>query len=95
MRIACLLLLLTGCVMSPDERETAALRPAAQLDAYLMAHGMVRSYLQSPEADPALVQQLVDLDIRAAASIRAPDAGARASAIAALADLAARRAVER
>ena len=86
-----LALFCTGCALSPDTRETEALRPAALLDAYLVAHGMARSYAQSPAADPAVVLQLARLDFKALSAVRTQDNSATADAVAALTAYAARQ----
>ena len=74
----------TGCALSPDAQETAALRPVALLDAYLVAHGMAASYASSPSADPGVVLQLARLDLQAAAAVRTRNQDATARAVAAL-----------
>ena len=84
-------LLCAGCALSPSEREDAALRPAALVDAYLVAHGMAFSYANSPDANPEVVLQLARLDLQAQKAVRAQDSGASADAIAALTDYAARQ----
>ncbi len=81
----------TGCALSPDARETAALRPQALVDAYLIAAGMAASYASSPDANPAVVLQLARLDLRAAAAVRQRDTTALADAVAALTAYAARQ----
>ena len=82
-------LLGTGCALSPDAREDAALRPAAMVDAYLMAHGMAAAYANSPDANPDVVLQLARLDVKAQMAVRTQD-GATA-AITALTNYAARQ----
>jgi hypothetical protein len=65
------------------------------LDAYLIAHGMATSYAESPNANPAVVEQLRRLDLRAQKSLQAlgarGDMDATANAVAALTDYAARQ----
>ena len=92
MRIILLLsLFCAGCALTPSEREDAALRPAALVDAYLVAHGMAFSYASSPDASPEVVLQLARLDLQAQKAVRAQDSGASADAIAALTNYAARQ----
>jgi len=67
-----------------------AANPAALQDAYLVAHGMAASYVERPDANPDVVQQLVVLDARAAQAMRSQDNAATAMAVAALTTLAAR-----
>jgi len=89
---------LAACAASPWAQEDAARRPEALLDAYLIAHGMAASYAQSAEAKPAVVQQLRNLDMKAAQSIRdltqasTANVAATAEAVAALTDYAAHQA---
>ncbi len=84
-------LLCAGCALSPSAQEDASLRPAALVDAYVVAHGMAISYASSPEANPDVVQQLARLDLQAQRAVRANDSGATAEAIAALTEYAARQ----
>ncbi len=89
---------LTACSMVPEE-ETGR-QPLAILDAYLIAHGMAASYVEDPDADPAVKAQLVTLDIKARDAVRTltrsgqgfADAAATARAVSALTDYAARQA---
>jgi hypothetical protein len=89
--IPLILLLCAGCAVSPQAQEEAALHPAALVDAYLVAHGMAESYAESPDANPAIVGQLEQLDLQAARAVRTRDDGATAQAVAALTDFAARQ----
>jgi hypothetical protein len=88
--------LLAGCALSADPAATAE-RPMALMDAYLIAHGMAASYAGMPDADPAVVEQLARLDMRAEAAVqsmarrRHADLAATAQAVAALTDYAARQ----
>ena len=79
-----------GCALLPL-RPDAANHEAALHDAYLVAHGMATSYVEQPDANSAVVQQLEVLDARAAAAMRNEDSTAEAEAVAALTTLAARR----
>ena len=93
MRVICLCLLLAACAADPV---ADAQRPRALVDAYLIAHGMAASYAQAPQADPAVVEQLGRLDIRAAQAVRSlarepGNLSATAEAVAALTDYAARQ----
>ena len=83
-----------GCAMLPGYERDAAMRPAALLDAYLVAHGMAASYAQSPYANPDVVLQLARLDLRAAAAMRDHDSDATEQAVAALTAFAARQSDE-
>lgn len=73
--------------------------PQAILDAYLIAHGMAASTVQNPDVDPAVKAQLVLLDQRAHAAVRAltgaetgfADEEATARAVAALTEYAAKQ----
>jgi hypothetical protein len=57
--------LAAACALrSNDENQQGKL---AVLDAYLIAHGMAQSYRESPDADPAVTEELARLDARAAA----------------------------
>ncbi len=94
---ALLCVALAACAISRDDSTGVAQRPQALLDAYLIAHGMAASYVEAPEADPAVVMQLYKLDMRAAAAVsslgKRPDGdlSATAGAVAALTDYAARQ----
>lgn len=68
-----------GCAIRSPSADPAALQ-----DAYLIAHGMAASYVERPDANPAKVQQLVLIDSRATAAMRAQDGAAVAAAVAAL-----------
>ena len=94
MRAVLICLLLTRCAGfsgygSPN--------PRAVFDAYLIAHGMVKSYDERADADPAISQQLATLDARARGALLAlgqgadPDTDASARAVAALTEYAARQ----
>jgi hypothetical protein len=91
--------LLGACAASPWQQAEADRRPEALLDAYLIAHGMARSYAESPGAREAVVAQLHSLDIKAAQAIRdlvqpyPVNVEATAEAVAALTDYAARQSV--
>ena len=80
--------------LSPDAQP----RPQSLVDAYLVAHGMATSYAESETAEPAVVDQLVRLDRKAAAAVedfsRVPDSDSSATvaAISALTAFAARQA---
>ncbi|MEJ0049010.1 MAG: hypothetical protein WDN04_25065 [Rhodospirillales bacterium] len=84
-----------GCMLLPQD--TPGHNPAAIRDAYLIAHGMARSYSERPDADPAVLSELRRLDRRAATEVGAlvergdgsPDDTARA--VAALTDYAAQQ----
>ncbi len=92
MRIALALgVFCVGCALLPL-RENPAMREAALHDAYLVAHGMVTSYVERPDANPSVVQQLEVLDNRAEAASRTDDSTATAEAVAALTTYAARQA---
>ncbi len=88
--------LLCACV-SPWQKELAARRPEALLDAYQIAHGMAASYAESPGARPSVVLQLRTLDMNAQHSLRElatpypANVEATAEAVAALTDYAARQ----
>jgi len=82
--LAVAILALGACAMQQ------AANPAALQDAYLVAHGMAASYVERPDANPDVVQQLVVLDARAAQAMRSQDNAATAMAVAALTTLAAR-----
>lgn len=90
-----LLFVLAACALIPAAPSSG--NPRAIMDAYLIAHGMVRSYAERPEADPAVTAQLDRLDERARAEIRSltrgrgGDAAATARAVSALTDYAARQ----
>jgi hypothetical protein len=91
---------LSACAASPWQRAAADHRPEALLDAYLIAHGMARSYSESPGARPSVVQQLRTLDTNAQHSIRAlanpypSNVEATAEAVAALTNFAARQSAQ-
>ncbi len=76
-----------GCALLPSRQDSASLR-----DAYLVAHGMAVSYVERPDANPAVVQQLIVLDRRASAAMHDRDNSATAQAVAALTDFAASQA---
>jgi len=86
--------ILAACALLPGSGDGA--NPVAITDAYLIAHGMARSYNDRPEADPAVAAQLARLDaeagqaVEALTSARGGDAAASARAVAALTDFAAR-----
>jgi hypothetical protein len=66
----------------------------AVLDAYWIAHGMAESYGESPDADPAVTEQLAKLDdraraIRDLAATNDADTADTERAVAALSDYAA------
>ena len=88
-------LLLSGCAALPWQGERHD--PRAIFDAYLIAHGMVRSYEERIDADPAVTLELSRLDQRASLALgdlaRAPDSDSddSARAVAALTDFAARQ----
>jgi hypothetical protein len=81
-----------ACAWQPNsDRQEGKL---AVLDAYLIAHGMAESYRESPDADPAVAQELARLDARAAAIRDVAQSGAADTAdseraVAALSDYAA------
>ena len=95
MRTALFCLLLTGCASL--SWQAARHDPNAIFDAYLIAHGMVRSYEERVDAAPAVTLELQRLDVRARLALvdlaRAPDSDAddSARAVAALTDFAARQ----
>jgi hypothetical protein len=92
MRIALALgVFCVGCALLPL-RENSQMREASLHDAYLVAHGMATSYVERPDANPSVVQQLEVLDNRAAAAMRTDDSTATAEAVAALTTYAARQA---
>ncbi len=76
-----------GCALLPARQSSAALG-----DAYLVAHGMAVSYLERPDANQAVVQQLIVLDRRAADAMRDHDSSATEQAVAALTNYAASQA---
>jgi molybdopterin biosynthesis enzyme MoaB len=86
-----------GCALTQDDG--AARQPLAILDAYLVAHGMAASYVENPDADPAVKAQLVTLDLKARDAVRTlthagdgfADEDATARAVSALTDYAARQ----
>ena len=96
-RVAAICAVLAGCAFSPVDPAAVAQRPMALVDAYLIAHGMAASYVETPDADPAVVLQLERLDRRAADAIRllaqrrGADIDATAQAVAALTNYAARQ----
>jgi hypothetical protein len=67
MRAALFCLLLSACATLAPEGSRHSAR--AIFDAYLIAHGMVKSYDERPDADPAISQQLATLDIRASRAL--------------------------
>jgi hypothetical protein len=88
-------MILTTCTALPEGQAATGHRPQALLDAYLVAHGMAASYVESPDANPAVVEQLRTLDMRAAAALRSlgrpsgADMATTANAVAALTNFAA------
>jgi hypothetical protein len=84
--------LAAACALQPnDDNQQGKL---AVLDAYLIAHGMADSYRESPDADPAVTEELTRLDERAAAirdvaQSRDGDTADSERAVAALTDYAA------
>lgn len=95
MRAALFCLLLSACATLAPEGSRHSAR--AIFDAYLIAHGMVKSYDERPDADPAISQQLATLDIRASRALinlgPGPDSDPEvtARAVAALTDYAAQQ----
>jgi hypothetical protein len=94
MRAALSCLLLAACALVPNTGRHSA---RAIFDAYLIAHGMVKSYDERPDADPVIAQQLATLDVQASRALigLAPgpnsDPEATARAVAALTDYAAQQ----
>ncbi len=94
MRAVFACLLLTACAVAPSGSRHSA---RAIYDAYLIAKGMVISYDERPDADPAISQQLATLDMRASQALvglsQGPDSDpeATAAAVAALSDYAAQQ----
>ncbi len=93
MRAALFCLCLSGCAAMPWRTDRHDL---AIFDAYLIAHGMVLSYEERPDADPEVTLALSGLDQRAHALVELarasgsdPDDSARA--VAALSDYASRQ----
>ncbi len=95
--IAALCGVLACCALLPGSASNDPQQSAALMDAYLIAHGMAESYVDSPDADKAVVARLDSLDSRARAAVRAMaqptggDAKATEEAVAALSDYAARQ----
>jgi hypothetical protein len=95
MRAVLFCLVLTGCAALPWQADRHD--PRAIFDAYLIAHGMVHSYEERPDADPAVTLELTRLDQQAHLALvnlaRAPgsDVDDSARAVAALSDFAARQ----
>ena len=89
--LAILCAVAAACALMPQQSTDQS--PLAIMDAYLIAHGMVESYGNQPDADPAVAAELARLDHRAAIAIRQMDrtgAGDEpARAVAALSDYAA------
>jgi hypothetical protein len=54
-----------ACALAPDEDNQQG--RLAVVDAYYIAHGMAQSYGESPDADPAVTEELARLDLRARA----------------------------
>jgi hypothetical protein len=85
MRAVLICLLLTHCAPLSGSGDH---NPRAVFDAYLIAHGMAKSYDERADADPAISQQLATLDARARGALvglgpgpdHDPDATARAVA---------------
>ncbi len=94
MRAALFCLLLSGCASLSWQADRHD--PRAITDAYLIAHGMVLSYEERPDADLAVTLELARLDHQAHALVeqaRAPgsDPDDSARAVAALSDYASRQ----
>ncbi len=95
--IAGLSALAASCTMAPEDG--SGRQPLAILDAYLIAHGMTASYVENPDADPAVKAQLITLDIKARDAVRTlthsgegfADRDATVRAVSALTDYAARQ----
>jgi hypothetical protein len=90
--LAFLCAIAAACALVPQR--SADQSPLAIMDAYLIAHGMVESYADQPDADPAVTAELARLDQKAAAAIRDLRGGgggedASERAVAALSDYAA------
>ncbi len=66
--LAFLCAIAAACALMPAR--SADQSPLAIMDAYLIAHGMVESYADQPDADPAVTAELARLDEKAAAAIR-------------------------
>ncbi len=95
MRALLFCLALSGCATMSWQADGHD--PRAIFDAYLIAHGMVHSYVERPDADPVVTLELTRLDHQARLALvtlaRAPgsDLDDSARAVAALSDFAARQ----
>ena len=84
--------MMAGCAATPWQIDRHD--PRAIFDAYLVAHGMVHSYEERPDADPAVTLELARLDQQARLALvslaHAPgsDLDESARAVAALSDFA-------
>ncbi len=89
--LAILCAVAAACALMPAHSSDQS--PLAIYDAYLIAHGMVESYGNQPDADPAVAAELARLDQQAAVAIRQMDRTGSgdepARAVAALSDYAA------
>jgi hypothetical protein len=92
--LCCFCVALASCASAPGEDYDPVQRRQALLDAYLIAHGMARSYARSGHASPEVVAELARLDMRARqlASNPRTDESSTEEAVAALTNYAARQA---
>ena len=70
--LCCFCVALASCASAPGEDYDPVQRRQALLDAYLIAHGMARSYARSGHASPEVVAELARLDSAGAAAREQP-----------------------
>jgi hypothetical protein len=89
--LCCICIAVASCASAPGEATDPGQRRQALLDAYLIAHGMAKSYAQSRHASARVVAELARLDgrARALASNPATDESSTEAAVAALTNYAA------